>query len=379
VTEPALYVGLISGTSMDAVDAALVALGEHVQPRMLDALAHPLPDGLHGRLAAVIAPGPVALTELGELDVALGHLFADACEALLDRARVRPDQVRAIGSHGQTVHHRPARRQSVDRSDGPLPFTLQLADPNVIAERTGITTVADFRRRDMAAGGQGAPLVPAFHRAVLAHPDQTRVVLNIGGIANITCLPAQREVCGFDTGPGNTLMDAWVSRHLDRPRDQDGAWAAGGQVRPGLLKRLLADPYFAAPAPKSTGREYFNLDWLDAVLADGPDLAPQDVQATLTELTALSVARAVTEHAPDCLTLLVCGGGVHNATLMGRLKVHLEDLRVESTAAHGIDPDWVEAMAFAWLAGETLAGRPGSLPAVTGARGARVLGGIYPA
>ncbi|CAK0780652.1 Anhydro-N-acetylmuramic acid kinase [Gammaproteobacteria bacterium] len=368
MTATNLYIGLMSGTSLDGIDAALTSFdGEH--PRLLAAYCQPYPDALREELLTLCRPGEGDPDRLGPMDVALGRRFATAALELLTRAAVNPEAVRAIGSHGQTIRHRPT---------GPNPFTWQIADPNIIAQMTGITTVADFRRRDMAVGGEGAPLVPAFHRAVFT-AAQPRVVLNVGGIANITWLPADSAgaVTGFDTGPGNTLMDAWVRRHSGQVRDEGGKWAAEGAVVEELLEALLVDPYFSRPPPKSTGREYFDLAWLDAVLATHRALSPGDVQATLCELTAATVAGAVHDHCPEAVEVLVCGGGVHNATLMTRLAARLAPRPVRSTITEGIDPDWVEAIAFAWLARRTLRGLPGNLPAVTGARQEVVLGGIY--
>ncbi|HET6397787.1 MAG TPA: anhydro-N-acetylmuramic acid kinase, partial [Pseudoxanthomonas sp.] len=273
-----------------------------------------------------------------------------------------------IGSHGQTVRHRPG---------GEAPFTLQIGDGNVIAERSGIATVADFRRRDVAAGGHGAPLVPAFHAALLHSESEDRAVLNLGGIGNYTLLPRQGPVRGFDTGPANALLDAWCQRHTGAAFDADGAFAAGGTVDEALLARLLDEPWFALPPPKSTGREQFHLDWVQARLRGGE--SPADVQATLLELSAATAADALRAHQPRTARVLACGGGVRNPVLMRRLAARLPGVAVESTAAHGLDPDFVEAMAFAWLARQTLAGLPGNLPAVTGARGPRVLGVVHPA
>ncbi|GBE10022.1 anhydro-N-acetylmuramic acid kinase [bacterium BMS3Bbin12] len=370
---PEYYIGLMSGTSMDAIDAALVDL-EHA-PALLATHRRVLPEDLRRDLRA-LAEGGIAqeLECYGRLDATLGELFAEAARAVLREAGLGPDRVRAIGSHGQTVRHRP---------DGPHPFSLQIGDPNLIAERSGVTTVADFRRRDLAAGGQGAPLVPAFHDLVFRSPGEDRVVLNLGGIANVTCLPRTPDapVTGFDTGPGNMLMDAWCMRHLGQPYDRDGAWAARGRVLETLLAAWLEEPFFARPPPKSTGREHFHLAWLEQTLTaiGSTPAAPEDVQATLCELTAASIARAVRQYAPATRRLLVCGGGAANRTLLERLRHRLPGCTVESTAAHGLDPQWVEAAAFAWLAQRTLAGAPGNLPAVTGARHPVILGAIYPA
>ncbi len=356
---------------MDAVDAALVDLsGDNVS--MLASAGLPIQPALRGELLGLCHGGASTLEQVARLDVEMGRMFATAVQALLGRAGIDPAQVTAIGSHGQTVYHQPL---------GASPTSVQLGDPNLIAELTGITTVADFRRRDIAAGGQGAPLVPAFHRAVFYSPERGRVVLNIGGIANITVLPRDsgRPVIGFDTGPGNALMDAWAMEHLGTPRDDDGHWSASGTVNEYLLAELLDDPYFALAPPKSTGREYFHLDWLHKVLRHSgtETLLPQDIQATLCELTAASISQAIAAFAPDAQQVLACGGGVHNSTLMRRLRSLSKDYEVASTAAFGIDPDWVEAIAFAWLAKQTLENKPGNLPSVTGARRAVVLGGVY--
>ncbi len=366
--EPALYLGLISGTSADAIDVALASFTG--TPRLLTGRALAYPPALRTQVLDLArSTAALDLDALGALDVALGHAFAEAAATLLDHAGVPATAVRAIGLHGQTIRHRPT---------GAHPFTLQLGDPNVIAERTGILTVADFRRRDVAAGGQGAPLVPAFHAALLRDPRETRAALNLGGIANLTLLPAGADapVTGFDTGPANCLLDAWAVRHLGTACDLDGRWAATGTVDHDLLADLLAEPYFALPPPKSTGRELFNLDWLERHLA-GRAPAPADVQATLVALTACSIATAVRAQAGALRELLVCGGGVHNPVLMRALAAALAPLPVHSTAEHGIDPDHVEAMAFAWLAACRLDGMPGNLPSVTGAAGPRVLGALY--
>lgn len=369
--EPAdsLYLGLISGTSADGIDAALVSF-DGGAPRLLLGLTHPWPEELRQQILGV-AQGelPVDLDLLGRLDVAMGYGFAEAANRVLDAAGVTPDRVRAIGSHGQTLRHRPTGRH---------PFTLQLGDASVIAEQCGIDVVADFRRADVAAGGQGAPLLPAMHAMLLGQPGEARVVLNLGGIANITCLGVDGSVLGFDTGPANGLMDAWCARHRGEPFDRDGRFAGEGRTDEALLHTLLQDPYFALAPPKSTGREHFHLAWLEQQLA-GRAISPADVQATLLELSARSVADAIAGHAPDTRRVLACGGGVHNRALMERLAVRLAPAALQSTASYGVDPDFLEAMAFAWLARQRLLGLPGNLPAVTGARGPRILGAIYSA
>jgi anhydro-N-acetylmuramic acid kinase len=364
-----LYIGLMSGTSMDGIDAALVRF-EHDQIELLHSHRHPWPASLVGDIRQTARNGHSGLDQFGQLDAAAGETFAAAVEALLQHSGVTAEAVTAIGSHGQTLCHGPASQH---------PYSLQIGDPNRIAERTGITTVADFRRRDIAAGGQGAPLVPAFHQAYLQRPGENLVVLNIGGIANVTLLPSDpvRPVSGYDTGPGNCLMDRWTELHRQQPYDAGGNWAVEGQLQPDLLWKLLDDPYFRQAAPKSTGIEYFSLAWLQQRLPK--DIAPADVQATLAGLTARSIADAIRLSQPDTDRLLICGGGIHNQRLMLLLDIELPGAIIESTANHGLDPDWVEAMAFAWLARQTLQGAPGNLPTVTGARGARILGGIYPA
>lgn len=363
-----LYAGLISGTSMDGVEAVLLETrGATLAVRAATHVDYP--DQLAARLKQVVAePGSCDLDGYGTLDAEVGMVFADAALALLDKAGVPAGEVRAIGSHGQTVLHRPRLA---------LPWTLQIGDPNRIAEATGIDVVADLRRRDMAAGGEGAPLVPAFHAAAFGAPGEDRAVVNIGGISNITALRADGAVSGFDTGPGNCLMDLWAQKHLDQPYDLDGALAATGRVQPGLLADLLAEPYLALPAPKSTGRELFHQAWLDAHLRAHP-AGVADVQATLSEYTAATIAAALSSlpgFRPR--ELLVCGGGAFNAELMRRLALQLPSVRVASTASRGIAPEQVEGAMVAWLAHRYVQGEPGNLVAVTGARGPRVLGALY--
>jgi anhydro-N-acetylmuramic acid kinase len=359
-----LFLGLISGTSADGIDAALVRFAPRLE--VIAAATTPYPDALRAQiLGLATANAAITLDDYGRLDVQIGEQFARAATSLLRDAEVAASDVAAIGSHGQTVRH---------RVGGEHPFTLQIGDPSVIAERTGILTVADFRRADVAAGGQGAPLLPALHAAVFSDAAIPRAILNLGGIANLTILAPGRDVIGFDTGPANCLLDAWAQRHLGKPRDDNGAWAATGRVDAGLLAGWLRDPYFAMPPPKSTGREDFNLDWLDARLP--PDLAPADVQATLLALSARSIADALRTHAASTREAFVCGGGVHNAALMDALRSEIDPIRLDSTAGLGLDPDYVEAVGFAWLARARLQGLPGNLPSVTGARGPRVLGNV---
>lgn len=375
-----LFIGLMSGTSADGIDAALVRFDPDNGCQLVLGHTCEWDAPTRARLLELGQGAPVdSIDELGTLDVHIAEAFARAALQLICRAGVPATEICAIGSHGQTVRHRPAGAAF----DGQHPFTMQLGDGNLIAERTGIATVADFRRRDIAAGGQGAPLLPALHAALLSADNEHRAVLNLGGIANLTLLPAGpgasagAGVRGFDTGPANALMDAWCQRHQGRPFDAGGAFAARGHVDEVLLARLLAEPWFTQPPPKSTGREQFQLQWMQQRLQG--DERPEDVQATLLELTACTVADALLALQPDTARVLVCGGGVHNPRLLQRLGTRLPGITAESTAAHGLDPDHVEAMGFAWLARQTLAGRPGNLPSVTGARGPRVLGAIYPA
>ncbi len=364
---PEYYIGLMSGTSLDGIDAVLVDLAE-TMPSTLSSRFHPLPEALRKRLLSLTLPGEDELERQAQLDVLMGRELAMAVIELLERSDIPNASVQAIGSHGQTVRHRP----SYDP-----PFTVQIGDPNTIAELTGITTVADFRRRDMAAGGEGAPLVPAFHAACLGDTQQERVILNIGGMANVTLLPAgtRGSVSGFDTGPGNVLLNSWAEKWLRQPMDRDGAWGRSGTVDNRLLQQLLSEPYFEKAPPKSTGREQFNLAWLEPALTGSE--TPEDVQATLVELTATTISRAIQEHAASTAQIIACGGGVHNPLLMERLAVLL-GRTIENSGRFGLEPDWVEATAFAWLAKQTLNGLPGNIPAVTGARKTVVLGGIYP-
>lgn len=361
-----LYLGLMSGTSMDAIDAVLVDF-EASPLRIVAASATPYEPGLKSRIASLIeSADKVALDEIGQIDVAVSRAFAHAALALLRDAGLGAGKVAAIGSHGQTLRHRP---------DLSLPFTWQIGDPNTLAEMTGITVVADFRRRDLAAGGQGAPLLPVFHDQVFRSDSEDRVIANVGGIANITVLQRDATVTGFDTGPGNRLLDAWISLHRGLGFDDNGAWASTGRCDATLLQQLLDEPYLSLPPPKSTGRELFNMQWLNGRLGLFAR-QPQDVQATLQEYTAATVADAVRRYAPGA-ALYVCGGGAHNRGLLAALARRIAPNPVASTAALGLNPDYVEAVAFAWFARRTLAGLTSSSGSVTGARGARILGGVY--
>lgn len=366
-----LYIGLMSGTSGDGIDAAVVDFGA-TQPRLIDFTCLPFPPDIRPELSRLTSTREsISLKDYGTLDSRLGHLFATAVNHLLAQAGLPATAIMAIGSHGHTMYHAP---------DLQPPFSLQIGDPNIIAQTTGITTVADFRRRDIAAQGQGAPLAPAFHHACFADTEENRVVANIGGIANITALPKNdlKPPTGFDTGPGNTLMNQWIGQHKAAEYDKDGAWAHSGRRQQKLLEALKADPYFAEDAPKSTGREYFSLHWLQQKLSRlTATCSPQDIQAGLCHLTAETLCEAIRRYAPETERVLVCGGGVHNKFLMTLIR-QLMDCPVESTENYGVHPDHVEAIAFAWLARQTINFRPGNLTSVTGAVTPTILGGIYP-
>ncbi len=359
------YIGLMSGTSLDGVDAALVTF-DGPAPRLLGTAHLPFPPELRATLLALNRPGVNELDTAALAGNTLADLYAAACQGALADSALPFSHVKGVGCHGQTVRHRPERG-----------YTLQINAPARLAEQTGLTVVADFRSRDIAAGGQGAPLVPAFHAAVFAHPERHRVIVNIGGIANLTDLPPGGTVTGFDCGPGNLLMDGWCERHTGAPYDRDGTWASSGTVHPALLDTLLAAPYFRLPPPKSTGRDDFHLSWLESLLS--PGLPPADVQATLLELTARGITDALAAYCSEATEVYLCGGGARNGALRRRLAELLAPRRVDITDTLGIPAEWVEAAAFAWLARQTLLGQPGNLPAVTGAAGPRILGAIYPA
>lgn len=369
-----LYIGLMSGTSADSIDAALVDLGGG-QCHLLGTHSSDISD-LKEEIHSLAQPGDNEIQRLGHLDRELGIRFAETTNQLLGLQNLKPGDVRAIGSHGQTLRHRPPAPEEGHA------FSLQVGDPNTIAHHTGITTIADFRRKDIALGGHGAPLVPAFHRAVFHAPGITRAIVNIGGIANITLLHSdpRRPVQGYDTGPGNGLMDAWTLRHLGHHYDAEGAWSRQGKTIPSLLQDLLNTPYLAQPAPKSTGRELFNIDWLDRQLQQSDaSYEDADVQATLLDFTAETICAAILGHEAKVDEVYLCGGGAHNSALREKIRERLQPIDVNDTDALGIPADWVEAVAFAWLAQQTLLGRPGNAPDVTGARAAAVLGAIYPA
>jgi anhydro-N-acetylmuramic acid kinase len=360
-----LYIGIMSGTSLDGIDAALVDLS-YASPRLVSSHYQPYAAPLKEALLTLHQVSPNELHQAQIVANQLAREYATATQALLKQAGISAPQVQAIGCHGQTVRHRPEHG-----------YTLQLNNAALLAELSGIHVVSDFRSRDIAAGGQGAPLVPAFHNHVLRHPDIHRVILNIGGIANLTDLAPNSITAGFDTGPGNLLLDAWTARHQGKPYDQDGAWAASGKIIPTLLQRLLAESYFAATPPKSTGRDLFNLAWLEMYLTGNEALA--DVQATLLALTGDSIAAAVQRFCTGAKEIYVCGGGAHNTALLSHLQRALPQCRIQKTEVLGIAADWMEAIAFAWLAQQTMHLHPGNLPAVTGAKHPCVLGAIYPA
>ncbi|GFZ75574.1 anhydro-N-acetylmuramic acid kinase [Pseudohongiella nitratireducens] len=377
------FIGLISGTSMDGIDAALIQLHRDAQPEIISTLATPYSQELSEALARLCLNQTIKPSQLGAINIQVGRAFAQAALNLLSANNLTTSDITAIGSHGQTVWHEP---------DSDTPFTMQLGDPNTIAHLTGITTVADFRGRDMAAGGQGAPLAPLFHQHCFYHPDNQAAIVNIGGIANLTTLADQKQDCpsGFDTGPGNVLMDCWINHCQQRAYDHNGDWARQGEVIPSLLSHMLQEPYLQLPAPKSTGRELFNLVWIQEVLQASTSISQTEaqsqanIQRTLLELTAVTICQAFESQIENqgkakYPQLAVCGGGAHNPLLMDRLAALLPKVEVCSTRVLGIDPDWVEAGTFAWLASETLKGRRFNNQRLTGAQGNIILGGIYTA
>ncbi len=370
-----LYIGLMSGTSLDGVDGVLVDIPDDYLggALTLGAAVHvPFPPELRASLLALQTPGDHEVEREARAANALVDCYAACVQQVLTASRVEPERVRAVGVHGQTIRHRPD-----------LGFTRQINHPALLAELSGMDVIADFRGRDIAAGGQGAPLVPAFHRAVFAQTGETRVVVNIGGIANISVLHADGRIAGFDTGPGNMLMDAWIARQRGVPYDAAGAWAASGKLIPALLEQMRREPFFALPPPKSTGRDLFNLDWLYAHVLAHAEARPEDVQATLVELTATTIADAIATHALSATAVHVCGGGAANVHLIHRMETALQNRSLGAylrpTSDLGISPNHVEAMAFAWLAHRFCMRQPGNVPEVTGAKGPRVLGALYPA
>ena len=366
-----LYIGLMSGTSLDGIDAALVRF-ENKQVTVLETVCSPLSSNLKDEIKSLINPSENEINRLTSLDVQLGQHFSEVAQQLINKANIKKEDVVAIGSHGQTIRHLPAAKH---------PSTLQVGDPNIIAEITGITTIADFRRRDMAAGGQGAPLVPAFHEQIFRAPKKNRVILNLGGIANITILPADKNmpVTGFDTGPANTLINHWIQQQQNKSYDDGGKWALSGQVNESFIEQLLNDDYFKLAPPKSTGTEYFNAAWLTKKLSEFPFLAAEDVQASLTTFTAITINDAINSHSYKVDELIICGGGVHNDFLLQQLTQGLPNVEINSSAKYGLDPDYIEATAFAWLAKQTMEHKTGNLPEVTGAKRKVILGGIFPA
>ncbi|MCT8762516.1 anhydro-N-acetylmuramic acid kinase [Glaesserella parasuis] len=362
--------GVMSGTSLDGVDLALVNFSQ--TPKLIAADFTPMPDTLRVALSQLVKKGETSLQTLGELDHQLALLYADSIQWFLAKHQLNADDIVAVGCHGQTVWHSPK---------GQYPFTMQIGDMNLLAARTGITTVGDFRRRDMAFGRQGAPLVPAFHQAVFSSPERLTVVLNIGGISNISVLNPNQQTIGYDVGAGNTLLDIWIEKHLGKRYDANGEWARTGKIHSALLALLLDEPFFQLPPPKSTGRELFNLEWLEHKLTQIEPLPAEDVQATLVEFTVQSIVQALRQiENPNAYhsVLLVCGGGAKNPLIMERLQTHLIDWQVSTTTEYGLDVDYVEAAAFAWLAYQRIHNLPANLPSVTGATQEVSLGAIFP-
>ena len=363
-----LYIGVMSGTSLDGLDIALVELEARTSIKLLASHYIPMPEAMRADILGLCSSGADEIARSAIAENRWVELAAQGIAALLELQQLTARDIRAIGSHGQTIRHEPAQG-----------FTVQIGNPALLAELTNICVVGDFRRRDVAAGGQGAPLVPAFHEALFADSPGNRAILNVGGFSNLSLINPTDPVSGFDCGPGNVLLDAWIQEQCGELYDRNGEWAASGAVDTRLLQVLLQDPFFQTKGPKSTGREVFNLAWLKHHLLSLPSIYPQNVQATLLELTASTIAQSLQTAQPHTDELLVCGGGAHNAALMARLASLLVHTQVSSTLTKGVDPDWVEAMAFAWLAHCCLENIPANRPSVTGARGLRVLGGIYPA
>jgi anhydro-N-acetylmuramic acid kinase len=374
MTASSLYIGIMSGTSLDGIDVCLI----NAQAERFEVVAthfSPYPAEIKSALLILHAPSFNELETAQIIANQLATRYAQAVNDLLNQQNLQPEQIVAIGCHGQTIRHKPV-------IEGNVGFTLQLGNAALLAELTHITVVSDFRSRDIAAGGQGAPLVPAFHQSVFSHPDKHRAIVNIGGIANITYLPKlsnkQNPVLGFDSGPGNMLIDAWIQRHLQQDYDADGAWAATGSIDAHLLSDMMADPYFALPPPKSTGRDLFNDVWLTAHL-NAHTLSPQDVARTLVALTVQSIIDAIKRFCPEVDEVYICGGGAHNTLLLNEIRACLPTITVDITDVLKVGVDWVEAAAFAWLAQQTMLHQPSNLPAVTGAKGLRTLGAIYQA
>ncbi|MBU3579172.1 anhydro-N-acetylmuramic acid kinase [Polynucleobacter sp. 73C-SIWE] len=369
-----LYIGLMSGTSLDGIDAVLAQIGPNGETSALDAVSTSFSPELRKALFDLQSPGPNELHREKQAGNALALAYAEAVNQLLKKANLQPSDITAIGAHGQTIRHQPHL--------GDMAYTHQTLNAALLAEKTGIDVVADFRSRDVAAGGHGAPLVPAFHAQQFQSPENL-AILNIGGIANLTLLPKDGEVTGFDCGPGNMLMDAWIHEHQGNTFDENGNWALQGKVNEVLLTKMLSDPFFIKAPPKSTGRDDFHLTWLQEKMGQDNHHA-EDVQATLLHLTAHSALEALLRHAPQTHTLIVCGGGARNNALMNLLKVKAQhvfkgSIEITTSDSAGIDPQLVEGLAFAWLAWAHKEKRPANLPAVTGAKGPRILGACYPA
>lgn len=360
-----LYLGLMSGTSMDGIDVAIMDTDNN---QFINGLTYRYDDEVYNMLTYVLANEKITITDICQLDILIGRNFAKAAQHLMQQTNLNSGDIRAIGSHGQTIYHAPLAT---------IPFTLQLGCAHTIAAVTGIPVVADFRTRDLIYGGQGAPLAPLYHQQIFANATENIGVINIGGIANLTTIIPGQSSRGWDTGPGNCLMDAWISKHRQKRFDVDGAWAAQGKILDRLLNQLLADPFIQSNAPKSTGREYFSLAWLEQQLQE--EYQPEDIQRTILEFTAQTIAINVNSVTPNLQKLYICGGGVHNKLLLNRLAVLLPHCQVESVATLGISPDYLEAMLFAWLAAQTIAGKMVDLTSITGSKQLMVLGAIYPA
>jgi len=363
------FIGLMSGTSMDGIDAALIHIDQHTI-ELVHHHDHSYPSDLKKQLNELCNNNHSSILQLGELNRRVGKVFSAAVLELLKTSTQQASDIIAIGSHGQTIYHHP---------NADLAFSMQLGDPNSIAYETQITTVADFRNKDMVAGGQGAPLVPRFHQHLLRDKHTNRIIINIGGIANITVLNKDQSIAcsGFDTGPGNTLLDAWIHLQQGQPFDFDGSWAQSGSINQKLLNEMMKDPYFSSPTPKSTGREYFNLKWLNRHLSNHPNIPPKNVQRTLVTLTARTLFKGIKSCNLYEGEVYLCGGGCHNTALMNEINHTFKGFSVDTTQALGVDPDWMEAMAFAWFASRTMGRQPSNLPSATGARKEVVLGGIY--
>lgn len=365
-----IYIGLMSGTSADGLDIAAISC-EQNPPKSLATQSVHYPKELRDKILALYTPGNDEIDRMGTLDNELGKFIGSAVNTFIDSNRLDKSSIRGVCSHGQTIRHRPTEN---------FPFTLQIGDPNQIATITGLTVIADVRRKDMALGGQGAPLAPAFHHAAFSNFEVNRAVVNIGGIANITQLPSSNSipVIGFDTGPGNGLMDEWIQSQKQLTFDEEGAWASQGECQQSILSNLLTDPYFSLSPPKSTGREYFTLDWVLQKIPNIDEFLPEDIQRTLLELTAKSIANCINQWDVKPGEIILCGGGVHNKLLVNELTEHMQEWKVTDSAELGIDPDYMEAIAFAWFGAQTLRGLTSSLKSVTGAKQNAVLGCIYP-